>query len=74
MVLAVRTPRQRVRRNYRRHQRLLSLSWLDQEGRIMTKAPLKKPLSEGWWAEVVPLTFGRARITITDGFAVSNAY
>jgi hypothetical protein len=35
---------------------------------------LKKELKNGWWAEVVPLTYGRARIIVTDGFAVADSW
>lgn len=27
-----------------------------------------------WWAEIVPLTFGRARIILTDGDSVQNSW
>ncbi len=36
--------------------------------------PLKKDIRKGWWAEIVPLTYGRARIIVTDGFGVENGW
>ena len=35
---------------------------------------MKKPIREGWWAEIVPLTYGRAQITVTDGTWVEAAW
>lgn len=32
----------------------------------------KKTIRKGWGAEIVPLTYGRARIIVTDGFAVDE--
>ena len=29
---------------------------------------------DGWWAEITPLTFNRARIIITDGGGVENGW
>lgn len=34
----------------------------------------KKPLRTGWWAEVIPLTYGRARIIVTDGSSVDDSW
>lgn len=28
----------------------------------------------GYWVEVIPLTYGRARIILTDGFSVSDSW
>ncbi len=35
---------------------------------------MKKLIREGWWAEIIPLTYGRARITVTDGALVEAAW
>lgn len=46
----------------------------------MTSGPLTGPpegafrLDETRWVEVVPLTFGRARIIVTDGFGVYDGW
>jgi hypothetical protein len=34
----------------------------------------KKEIRPGWWAEIVPLTFGRARIIVTDGTFIENGW
>ena len=31
-------------------------------------------IPEGYWAEIMPLTFGRARIIVTDGYSVSDGW
>lgn len=36
-----------------------------------------KPGSDGqmgWWYEIWPLTFGRARIILTDGYSVDSGW
>ncbi len=35
---------------------------------------MKKLIREGWWAEIVPLTYGRARIIVTDGTLIENSW
>ena len=35
---------------------------------------MKKPIREGWWVEIVPLTYGRTRIVVTDGAWVENSW
>jgi hypothetical protein len=35
---------------------------------------LRKDIKEGLWAEIVPLTYGRARIIVTDGFGVYDSW
>lgn len=35
---------------------------------------LRLPFSEDRWVEVIPLTFGRARIIVTDGFSVFDGW
>lgn len=35
---------------------------------------MMKPVRPGWWAEIVPLTYGRARIIVTDGYSVEHGW
>lgn len=35
---------------------------------------MRKDLPDGRWIEVVPLTFGRARIIVTDGYSVDDGW
>ena len=35
---------------------------------------MRKMLPSGLWAEVMPLTFRRARIIITDGWSVEDGW
>ena len=32
------------------------------------------PGRPGWFVEAIPLTFGRARLVVTDGFSVDVGY
>ncbi len=34
----------------------------------------KKAIRPGWWAEITTLTYGRARIVITDGIFIENSW
>lgn len=35
---------------------------------------MRLELRNGWWAEVMPLTFGRGRIVITDGYGIADSW
>jgi hypothetical protein len=35
---------------------------------------LRFPMPDGWHAELIPLTFGRARIIVTDGTFVRDGW
>lgn len=42
-----------------------------ENGSSILLAPTK-PLSTGHYAEIIPLSFGRFRIIVTDGYSVFN--